>query len=619
MSKKPKFEDTLPLEEVSSKPDFESTVSLDSPLKVKQEIPQGDLYDTLSDIAVTAPQGVTTWADEAQAALQAALKVGGGKKATLGEAYEQELAPIRERIGLATERSPIATGLGQVATGIGSAFVPGVGFGKLAGAGSMITRGAIEGLGTAEDKASMEGAVQSGMGAGIGALGSLASGALKKITTADPNKIRANILGARSSEFKEVGIKEREKIAKELKDMGLFSNTKVDFDVAQGKFISKGKSLENLEKPVREKLLDRLDQATGKIQTEKLKVIEPFKYEPIDLDELSNVLDDVSVRFSKKATGKKVRFEDAQELKNTILEDIADDMEEMGLEQPTIELIEMAKARLSDDVSNIGKNPSIVKTPYQADLYNQYYSGINRKLRSLFGDTKYSKYNDMQQKMLTAKTDLTKAIASEDAQKLQAGWGGWFNKLANETLGSPEAGLGTASTKETLDRVIPQGIQRGIKLGVEEAPFAGIRYIDPSIPEAKVPYSPGLQPTSMLTPKQMIKYRIPRSTDGILQNKETVLGKIAQAGVPDELYNTIAYALNESPEQIPNVVPLIISQFPNLFEQSKYKTFDNKFIDPNDKARAADDISKRDDLNSIQRAKMISKINKNSEVPEGLV
>jgi hypothetical protein len=57
---------------------------------------------------------------------------------------------------------------------------------------------------------------------------------------------------------------------------------------------------------------------------------------------------------------------------------------------------------------------------------------------------------------------------------------------------------------------------------------------------------------------------------------------------------------------------------PLLFEDSKYNVFDGKFLDPNDRAKAADDISRRDDLNSIERARMINKINKSGEVPEGL-
>jgi hypothetical protein len=121
-----------------------------------------------------------------------------------------------------------------------------------------------------------------------------------------------------------------------------------------------------------------------------------------------------------------------------------------------------------------------------------------------------------------------------------------------------------------------------------------------------------------INPRELIHYRIPRSTQGILENKEKVLAKLVQNGVPPEMIDTITQALNEDEEAVSNIAPLLMEQFPTIFEKSKYKVFDGKFIDPNDKARAADDISKRDDLNSIQRAKMISKINKTGEVPEGL-
>lgn len=654
MSKKPKFEDTLPLdeeEEVSQKPKFEDTLPVeevqasgeDFVLPPKQEIPPGDIYDTLSDIAATSPQGVTTWADEIAAALKTAIRVGGGEKTPPSEVFESEINPIRQRIALARERSPVATTLSEAGTGILSSFNPILGAGKLAGAGSMIARGALEGVGTAEDKTNLEDVVtQAGIGGGISALGSLVSGGLKKVTSADPNKIRANVLGARTSEFKEIGIKERENIAKELKNMGLFSNTKVQFDVEKGKFVPVGKSLENLEKPATQKLSDRLGEALEKIQEAKIKIIDRVKDMPVSMDEISNLLDEVSVKFAKKATDKAGRMEDAQKLKDIIMADIMDDMEELGLEQPTLGLLEAAKKRLSDDVSNFGKNPLLAKTPYSSDLYNQFYSGLNKKLRRMFPDPKYAEYNDMQQKMLTAKADLSKAIASEDAQKAQVGATGWVNKIISETLGSPEAGLGVAATKEAIDRMIPKSIQSMTKLGVQESPFGAIRYLDSSIPKAEIPFAPeqseqsgggmfknvrpafpfnvppeeqikNIPKSGMITPKQLLKYRIPASTEGILANKEMVLAKIAQAGVPGDMYETIAYTLNENPEKIGNIAPLVMAEFPTLFEEKKYKMFDGIILDPADRAKAADDTSKRDDLGSLQKSKIIRELNKSGK------
>lgn len=120
------------------------------------------------------------------------------------------------------------------------------------------------------------------------------------------------------------------------------------------------------------------------------------------------------------------------------------------------------------------------------------------------------------------------------------------------------------------------------------------------------------------TPKDIVNFRIPRSTQGILENKDKVLAKMVQKGLPDEMVETLTIALNDDGSDLSNIMPLIMTQMPHLFEKSKYKVFDGKFLDPNDRAKAADDISKRDDLSSIERAKMINKINRSGEVPEGL-
>jgi hypothetical protein len=130
----------------------------------------------------------------------------------------------------------------------------------------------------------------------------------------------------------------------------------------------------------------------------------------------------------------------------------------------------------------------------------------------------------------------------------------------------------------------------------------------------------GRTPQSIIpfSPMEIVNYRLPRNTQELVQDKDRVIAKLVQNGVPDEMIDTITQALNGSPEEISNIAPLLLTQFPTLFKSSKYKVFDGKFIDPNDKAKAADDISRREDLNSIQRAKMINKINKTGEMPEGL-
>ncbi len=120
------------------------------------------------------------------------------------------------------------------------------------------------------------------------------------------------------------------------------------------------------------------------------------------------------------------------------------------------------------------------------------------------------------------------------------------------------------------------------------------------------------------TPKELITYKLPTTTQGLLADKHKVLAKIAQQGLPENVIDTVTQALNGDPEELSNIAPLLMTQFPELFKKGKYLTFDGKFLDPNDRAKAADDTSKREDLNSIQKAKMINQINKFNKVPEGL-
>jgi hypothetical protein len=190
--------------------------------------------------------------------------------------------------------------------------------------------------------------------------------------------------------------------------------------------------------------------------------------------------------------------------------------------------------------------------------------------------------------------------------------------LVGATLGAGQAasqGIKNKAPEYLTDimkqaaKVAPMGAaatQRGAIQFAREGEF---------VPESQM----GRSPQSITpSPRELINYRIPRTTQGILDNKDKVIAKLIQNGIDDNTIDTITQALNGDSDDVANLMPMLSSKFGSLFEKSKYKVFDGKFIDPNDRAKAADDISKRDDIGSVQRAKMISKINKTGEMPEGL-
>lgn len=547
------------------------------------------------------------------------IKSGGGEKGvTVGEVAEQRLPEIQKNIGEARARSPIATAGGELTTGVASSFIPGLGAGKLTSGMGMVGRGALEGLGTAEDKASLTGALQAVGGGILGGAGAAVGAGVKKLTTMKPNLIRANVLGARTAELKDIGIQEREDIAKTLNEMGLFSSIKVKFDPISKKFIPMGKSLENIEKPVREKLKLRLTDAIDSMQKEKLKIIDKVYDDPINLPGLENTLSDVAKEQFRKSGVDGVT--EATAIKDKILRDIQFEMRQSGVTSPTIGMLEDAKQRIQKKVGDYGVNPLLQDTSETAQIYQDMYRVINKNLRKLVNDDKYAEFNDLQQKMLTAQTDVLKAIASENSQAMEAGFGGLLNKAWNSTIGSPEAKLGAANIMGAMEMPGLKQLQKPLRLGVEELPFAGIRYLDPSIPRyLQRPEEPIRSPQSInFSPEEIVNYRLPLSTEDLLAEKDMVLAKLTQEGLPDNMLDTVAQALNGDPEDLSSIAPLLMTQFPTVFKKSKYKTFDGKFLDPNDRAKAADDTSKRDDINSIQKAKMINQINKFNKVPEGL-
>lgn len=676
---KPSFDETIPLGEEVPMPAMEAAMEFDYPTdNVVSEPEYSDTpMDTLSDIAVSAPQGITTWADEAQAGLQAGAKVVGGQKDPFLSIYESELKPIRERLDLARKRSPYASAASELGTGIAASFVPGIGAGKMTQSlARAVGRGIFEGVGATEDKTDPTQLTVGTIGGGAG--GAVAHGlgsAVQKFVGYNPNKTRASVMGAGASEFKEIGLKDRAAIAKELKDLGLFGSVQKEWDMAKNKFIEKGKSLKYIQKPVKETLFNRLDEATEKIQKEKIKVIGKNKNNIISIDSLEQKLDDVAKEFAgpTSGVGRSARYKEASQVKEELLNDLLKNWEEtskwngqtsMGI---TVENLENLKMSLKNEVGKYGKNPLLAKTPNTSILYQDYYTAINAELRELVKDPKYAQYNDLQNKFLTAQADLANAIGAEEGAKkglrlpkgvIQTAW--------DKTLGSENSRLFGADVKDIADKFgatkAAQYVGRPVS---EEIPYQGIRsgsqFLNQKPPMEEMSQEPGIdeqmiqdmeevsrnpsgefdfgnvrpafpaawglpadnnkkpmRPNLMINPKEIIKYRIPLNSKAILADKDRVLAKLVQNGVPDEMVDTFSQALNEDPDAISKAMPLIFTQFPTIFERSKYKVFDGKFIDPNDKAKAADDISKRDDLNSIQRAKMINKINKTGEMPEGL-
>lgn len=121
--------------------------------------------------------------------------------------------------------------------------------------------------------------------------------------------------------------------------------------------------------------------------------------------------------------------------------------------------------------------------------------------------------------------------------------------------------------------------------------------------------------SSDMTPVQVDNARLPTTSEGLLQNKKLLLAKLALKGEDPAYIMQIAQALKKSPERLGTLFVELSSKYPDdFFEKSKhyYKIFDGSIVDPDEAGKAADDTQHRTDLTSIQKAKIISELNKPS-------
>ena len=112
-------------------------------------------------------------------------------------------------------------------------------------------------------------------------------------------------------------------------------------------------------------------------------------------------------------------------------------------------------------------------------------------------------------------------------------------------------------------------------------------------------------------PEALIETRIPRSSDAILQNKNVILAKVAQE-MP-QIFDHVVELIENRPEDMEEIVPLLTKMAPSMFEQDKYGRFNGKITDPNNAQRAIKDTLKRDDLSNTQKIEAINKLNKTGE------
>jgi hypothetical protein len=112
-------------------------------------------------------------------------------------------------------------------------------------------------------------------------------------------------------------------------------------------------------------------------------------------------------------------------------------------------------------------------------------------------------------------------------------------------------------------------------------------------------------------PETLVRTPIPRTTEGIIQNKNFVKMKIAQQA--PQLFDQISEILDHNPEYIGDLLPVIQKVAPHMFPKDEYNRIDGKIISPVDKQRAIKDTMDNDSISNTEKIAKIHKLNKTGE------
>ena len=121
----------------------------------------------------------------------------------------------------------------------------------------------------------------------------------------------------------------------------------------------------------------------------------------------------------------------------------------------------------------------------------------------------------------------------------------------------------------------------------------------------------GREPQSVA--EQIETTPLSRNTQELMSQPQLFLGKIAQQ--KPQAFDLAKEAMRQGGMYLDNFIKQMVIESPHLFEQDKYNRIDGKITDPASRATAIKDVNNMGDLNPVEKAEIIDKLNKTGEFP----
>ena len=125
--------------------------------------------------------------------------------------------------------------------------------------------------------------------------------------------------------------------------------------------------------------------------------------------------------------------------------------------------------------------------------------------------------------------------------------------------------------------------------------------------------------------ENLADFQVPRSTSSILSNKDMVFAKVAQATNDPAILEGLKESLSKHPDKLKSILPVLVMQFPQLFEADKYNRVDGRIFHPDpmmqEKLRndAKNEVeSRRDKMTNTERIMILRGLNMDGSLPESI-
>lgn len=584
---KPKFDPKKPYSD--KKPAFNPEADF------KVEGAEGDDQIRFQDIVRVGLKGPTMGAStRIVPALETGLNKITGDDREIGDIYDDELAQYQGQIADSERRlGPILTPLTETVGRFANPYAPKTGIGQTieaATSGLMQTEG---------DMLSEEGAFNAAVGGAAGAAASLAGGLAKK-GFKDPDAILGRMLGMRKADFAKTGVKDPKQIVSDLDGMGFFSRRAKSWDPETQKFV-RGKELESMVKNSPQVLKNRATDAIrannkyvkkyipNEIHLDPRQVLAQFKEAAEDLVERGPHVGDSVNQAAKLIEGAIQRIQRKATVKNGKWVISADDL--------------MSERSTWGDIAHsiYGNDPAA-----GSQVVKQFSKGVARAYKNLIEMNSSSPKEVARINMNTSRLydaveklqDKVAGIKASGGTKEQfpalgdIGSEIFYKFMGGDSTAPIRASVGK-DVKAMGGEVIEDALPRGAGEAVQE-------FYKEDAPQRRPQSVPNI-------PEQLIRTPLPRSTQGLMQNKKMVLMKVAQQA--PELFETVTDMFENNPEMIPEIVPVLAQKMPHFFEKDKYNRFDGRIMSEADKQKAIKDTLINKSLSSIEQAKKISRLN----------